>query len=372
MIRGEKMSYLALYRKYRPQTFDKVVGQEHITRTLVNQINANKIGHAYLFCGTRGTGKTSVAKIFARAINCESPVNGSPCGKCATCAQTQALNNMDILEIDAASNNRVDEVRELREKVKYPPVVGRYKVYIIDEVHMLTDSAFNALLKTLEEPPQHCVFILATTEVQKLPATIMSRCMRFDFKLIDQSVLEKMLRDIYDDCGVTYDDGAIAYIAKEGNGSARDTLSIADMCASFSNGNVTYESVIQVLGINDDSILGELAQYIIDGDAGSYLTKISDLIKNGKSIPMLARDMSIYYRNLMLVKTCKDYKTMFYMRKDVEELMLKQANALSLAQITDYLAEFNQVEINLKFSMRPQLLIELAGLECIKKKRVRN
>jgi len=364
------MAYLALYRKYRPQTFDKVVGQEHITKTLINQIKTGKISHAYLFCGTRGTGKTSVAKIFARAINCETPVDGSPCGKCRSCQETSVLNNMDIMEIDAASNNRVDEIRDLREKVKYPPIVGKYKVYIVDEVHMLTDSAFNALLKTLEEPPSHCVFILATTEVQKLPATILSRCMRFDFKLIEQEMLEKMLKGIFDDSGVTYDDDAVAYIAKEGNGSARDTLSIADMCVSFSNSNVTYDSVLQVLGVNDDAVLGQLVQAIIDGDAGAYLTKIGELAKLGKSLSMLARDISIYFRNLMIVKTCKNYRDMIILRDDVEKLMKTQADEFEMSHITDCLAEFGEVELNLKYSIRPQLLIEVAGLKCMKKKRM--
>ncbi len=363
------MAYLALYRKYRPQTFDKVVGQEHITRTLENQVINNKISHAYLFCGTRGTGKTSVAKIFARAINCEHPVNGSPCGQCNACKQLAQASNMDIMEIDAASNNRVDEIRELREKVKYPPVVGRYKVYIVDEVHMLTDSAFNALLKTLEEPPAHCVFILATTEVQKLPATILSRCMRFDFKLIEQNVLCDMLRRIFDDSGIKYEDDAISFIAKEGNGSARDTLSIADMCVSFGNGNVTYDGVLQVLGVNDDYKLCGLVQDIIDDNAGEYLSTIDKLVKDGKSLSMLARDMSTYFRNLMVVKNCKDYKDLIVVRKDIVDRLSEQANSLTNDNITDFLDEFGQVELNLKYSVRPQLLIETAGLKCMKLKK---
>lgn len=363
------MSYLALYRKYRPQTFDKVVGQEHITKTLENQVKNNKISHAYLFCGTRGTGKTSVAKIFARAINCENPVNGSPCGQCNACKQLSQASNMDVMEIDAASNNRVDEIREIREKVKYPPVVGKYKVYIVDEVHMLTDSAFNALLKTLEEPPAHCVFILATTEVQKLPATILSRCMRFDFKLIEQNVLEEMLKNIFNDSGIKYEDEAVAFIAKEGNGSARDTLSIADMCVSFGNGNVTYDAVLQVLGVNDDYKLCELVQNIIDEDAGAYITNINDLVKDGKSLSMLARDMSIYFRNLMVIKNCKDYKGLIVVRKDIENRMLQQTQSVTNDELTECLNEFGQVELNLRYSVRPQLLIEIAGLKCMKIKK---
>ena len=241
------MAYLAFYRMFRPDTLDKVVRQEHIVKILKNQIESGKIGHAYLFCGPRGTGKTSVAKIFARAINCESPVNGSPCGKCATCRALAEGSNLDISEIDAASNNGVDEMRDLREKVQYPPVAGKYKVYIIDEVHMLTASAFNAVLKTLEEPPAHAVFILATTEPQKIPATILSRCMRFDFKLIPQHDLEGLLKGILQKIDKEYEDEAVSAIARAGAGSARDTLSIADMCVSYSAGKLTYDDVNAVL-----------------------------------------------------------------------------------------------------------------------------
>ena len=213
------MSYTALYRKYRSQTFEEIVGQKHITQSLINQIKNDQVGHAYLFTGTRGTGKTSIAKIFAKAINCLHPINGSPCNKCENCINQNNGGNVDILEIDAASNNRVDEIRELREKVKYPPVNSKYKVYIIDEVHMLTDSAFNALLKTLEEPPHYVVFILATTEVQKLPATILSRCMRFDFKLLSEEELENHLKFVFKDSGVQYEDEAVSILARLGAGS---------------------------------------------------------------------------------------------------------------------------------------------------------
>ena len=223
------MAHLSLYRKYRPATFDKIVRQEHVVRVLTNQIERGEVGHAYLFTGPRGTGKTSVARIFARAVNCEHPVNGSPCGKCATCLAL-SQNTLDIVEIDAASNNGVGEMRDLREKVQYPPVSGKYKVYIIDEVHMLTDSAFNALLKTLEEPPAHAIFILATTEPHKIPATILSRCMRLDFKLIPEEDLEKHLAGILDEMGRPYEQEAVAAIARAGAGSDRDMLSIAEMC----------------------------------------------------------------------------------------------------------------------------------------------
>ena len=274
--------YLALYRKYRPTTFDGVIGQEHITTSLKNQIKNNAISHAYLFCGTRGTGKTSVAKIFAKSINCEHPVNGSACGKCATCVALNDPSNLDIMEIDAASNNRVDEIRELREKVKYPPVNGKFKVYIIDEVHMLTDSAFNALLKTLEEPPKHVVFILATTEVQKLPATILSRCLRFDFKLVGQADLEQHLKRIFKDSQIEYDDAAVSLIARLGEGSVRDTLSIADMCVAYTNKNITYNAVLNAVGAIDKEILISLAGHILKGDVHNLLKELNEVIKTGK------------------------------------------------------------------------------------------
>ena len=255
--------YLALYRKYRPTSFDKIVGQEHVTKTLKNQILNDQIGHAYLFCGSRGTGKTSCAKVFARAINCQSPKDGSPCGECETCKALKENNAIDIIEIDAASNNGVEEIRDLREKVKYPPTVGKYKVYIIDEVHMLTASAFNALLKTLEEPPAHAVFILATTEVHKLPATILSRVLRFDFKLINTATIANLITNIFSQSNIKAEETAINLIAQAGQGSVRDALSIADMCASFANNDIKYNDVVGVLGVSDKQTILDLGSAIL-------------------------------------------------------------------------------------------------------------
>lgn len=296
------MSHIALYREFRPKTFDDVVGQDHIVKTLQNQIKNGLISHAYLFCGTRGTGKTSCAKIFAKAVNCLNPQNGSPCGECEVCKTISGNGNFDIVEIDAASNNRVDEIRDLKEKVNYLPTVGKYKVYIVDEVHMLTDSAFNALLKTLEEPPKHIIFILATTEPQKLPATILSRCMRFDFKLVSQTELVGLLAKIFDQTGTKYEHSALEQIAKAGKGSVRDTLSVAEMCLAYSNGNITYNSVMQCLGLTDDKTLFELTLAIIEKNGQKILDIIELLYNKGKNISVLISDLCAYFQTLLSVK----------------------------------------------------------------------
>ena len=246
------MSYQALYRKFRPQEFDDVKGQDHIVTTLKNQIKADRIGHAYLFCGTRGTGKTTIAKIFAKAVNCEHPVDGSPCGECPTCRAIAAGNSMNVIEIDAASNNGVDNIRQIREEVEYRPTEGKYKVYIIDEVHMLSIGAFNALLKTLEEPPAYVIFILATTEAHKIPITILSRCQRYDFRRISIDTITARLRELMDAEQVTVEDRALRYIAKAGDGSMRDALSLLDQCIAFYLGQeLTYDKVLDTLGAVD-------------------------------------------------------------------------------------------------------------------------
>ena len=353
------MSYLALYRKYRSKTFDEIIGQKHITKSLVNQIANDQVGHAYLFTGTRGTGKTSIAKIFARAINCEKTNNGSPCGKCATCQALASSVNVDILEIDAASNNRVDEIRDLREKVKYPPVVGKYKVYIIDEVHMLTDSAFNALLKTLEEPPEYVVFILATTEVQKLPATILSRCMRFDFKLVSQEDLENHLKYIFKDSGIEYEDEAVSIIASLGAGSVRDTLSIADMCVAYSNNKVTYDSVVEAIGLTDRATLNLLATSVIDADEGAVLQNIDKIAKSGKNITQLSKDLVGYVRDLLVVKTCADYENILKLPKDQLLELKTLSDKSNNDKLIEILTRLSRLDNEYRYTTNPRGLLEI-------------
>ena len=354
------MSYTALYRKYRPAKFEDVIGQNHITETLVNQLKSGRVGHAYLFTGSRGTGKTTCAKIFARAVNCLEPVNGSPCGKCKVCEALQDPSNIDILEIDAASNNKVDEIREIRERVKYPPVNGKYKVYIIDEVHMLTDSAFNALLKTLEEPPEYVIFILATTEVHKLPATILSRCMRFDFRLVSQDLLADNIRKIFDAEGKEYEDDAVRYIAGVGEGSVRDSLSIADMCLSRAAGKLTLTDVLDVLGAADRGKIRALTESILSGDSKSILLGIDELTKLGKSVSRIAKDVLSCARDILAIKTGAE--TLVIDTPENIALLREMAGAADANALTTVIRTLSAVDAELRYSVSPKIVLEAACL----------
>lgn len=356
------MSYLAIYRRFRPSTFDKMVGQEHVVQTLVNQINSDRIGHAYLFCGARGTGKTSAAKIFARAINCLHPVNGSPCGECEVCKALLDPANLDILEIDAASNNKVENIREIRDKVQYPPVSARYKVYIIDEVHMLTTEAFNALLKTLEEPPKHAVFVLATTEPHKLPATILSRCMRFDFRLVPDKTIAALISQIYDELGKKYDDEAILAIARAGEGSVRDALSVADLCVSYTNEKLTYNDVIAVLGASDSRVTARLVENIFKGENGKVLETIDELIDLGKGVGVLNKDVSAHLRDVMVAKTCKNAREILSLPGSEFALIEKNAELADVHRILRATEIFAGVENDLKYSTHPRVVFETAAM----------
>ena len=358
------MAYLAYYRAFRPTTFDEVVRQEHIVKILKNQINSGKIGHAYLFCGPRGTGKTTLAKIFARAVNCEHPVDGSPCGKCAACRALSSGANMDIVEIDAASNNGVDEMRDLREKVQYPPVAGKKKVYIIDEVHMLSPSAFNAVLKTLEEPPAHALFILATTEPQKIPATILSRCMRFDFKLIPREDLEQLLRRVFSATDKEYEEEAVSAIARAGAGSARDCLSIADMCASYTTGKLTYEDVVSVLGAADFSTIAKIVDFMFESDASSALSAVEEVLSTGKGVGTLCKDLLTFLNNVAIAKLCRDASHILALPEDrfaALQSTAARADGHKILRVTEILAA---CENDLRYALNGAVTLETAIIKC--------
>ena len=298
------MSYTALYRKFRPDIFGDVKGQDHIVTTLRNQIKADRIGHAYLFTGTRGTGKTTIAKLFAKAVNCENPVDGSPCGCCRSCQTIAAGASVNVIEMDAASNNSVDDIREIVDEVSYSPVEGKYKVYIIDEVHMLSTSAFNALLKTLEEPPSYVIFILATTEVHKIPITILSRCQRYDFRRITIETISNRLRELMDKESVLAEERALKYIAKTADGSMRDALSLLDQCIAFHFGEeLTYDKVLNVLGAVDTEVFARLLDLMEARDVSGCISLLEEVVMQGRELTQFVSDITWYLRNLLLAKT---------------------------------------------------------------------
>ncbi len=361
------MGYQALYRRYRPARFEDFVGQEAVIRTLRSQVTSGRIAHAYLFCGTRGTGKTSTAKVFARAVNCENPDRGEPCGECVVCRALGAESSLDILEIDAASNNGVDEIRDLREKVKYPPQTGRYRVYIIDEVHMLSQGAFNALLKTLEEPPSYVVFILATTEPQKLPATILSRCQRFDFGRIPSHQIVERLRVALSEGEIAAEEAALARIARAAEGGMRDAWSIMDMCLGYAQEDgkgLTEDLVLQVLGAADKRFLFEFADRLIGADAPGAIGMIDEMMRAGREVQVFVRDVSGHLRNLMLADVCGEEAAAQLLETTQEDAAayVQQARRTSHTRLMRMLDLFLQSETDMKWAAQPRFALEAAAL----------
>ena len=361
------MSYTALYRKWRPPVFDDVKGQDPIVSALRNQIHTGRIGHAYLFCGTRGTGKTSVAKIFARAVNCEAPVNGNPCNQCSSCRAVNQGNSVNVMEIDAASNNGVDNIREIRDEVRYAPTEGRYKVYIIDEVHMLSTGAFNALLKTLEEHPAHVIFILATTEVHKIPVTVLSRCQRYDFRRISVDVIASRLKQLTDGEGVEIEDRALKYIARKADGSMRDSISLLDQCIAFHYGELlTYDKVLDVLGAASYDLFGSLLEAALDERTADCIGLIDEIVMQGRELGQLVSDFIWYLRNIMLLKASDlDADTLEVSEEELLELG-RMSRKISEETLLRYIRVFSELSGRIRYANDKRVLLEMAFIKLIR------
>lgn len=349
--------YQALYRKYRSKTFDELVGQDHITAALKHQIKSGEFSHAYLFSGTRGTGKTSAAKIFSRAVNCPNQVDGNPCNECEICKGILEDRIMDVVEMDAASNNGVDDIRELKEKVIYPPSSAKYKVYIIDEVHMLSKGAFNALLKILEEPPKHLIFILATTEPEKIPQTILSRTQRFNFKRIAPEIIVRNLREITEKENKTCDDEVYRLIANNSDGAMRDALSLLDQLLSFGENHISYKMATEILGIVSNEIIFELTNHIIDNDINSALISLDKIYRTGKDISNLTNDLIEYFRNLLITKTVKDPLNLLY-TTNIDRLK-EQCEKIEADRIINILKILNETIDQVKYAPDKRVIFEM-------------
>ncbi|SEW06981.1 DNA polymerase III subunit gamma/tau [[Clostridium] fimetarium] len=361
------MSYTALYRKWRPNDFTDVKGQDHIVTTLKNQIKADRIGHAYLFCGTRGTGKTTIAKILAKAVNCERPVDGSPCCECETCLSIAAGTSMNVIEIDAASNNGVDNIREIRDEVQYSPTSGKYKVYIIDEVHMLSIGAFNALLKTLEEPPAYVIFILATTEAHKIPITILSRCQRYDFKRISIDTITDRLSELMVSEKVNVEEKALRYIAKAADGSLRDALSLLDQCIAFYLGkDLKYDNVLEVLGAVDTEVFSKLLSKVLGQDIAGCIHLLEELVIQGRDLGQFVIDFVWYLRNLLLIKSSENVEDVIDASAENLELLKEQSQLVDSDTLMRYIRIFSELSNNIKYSSQKRILVEIALIKLTK------
>lgn len=365
------MSYQALYRKWRPVTFEDVKGQDHIVTTLKNQIKLDRVGHAYLFCGTRGTGKTTVAKIFAKAVNCENPVDGSPCGECPTCKAIAAGVSMNVVEIDAASNNGVDNIREIRDEVMYSPTEGKKKVYIIDEVHMLSIGAFNALLKTLEEPPEYVIFILATTEASKIPITILSRCQRYDFHRISIDTISGRLSQLMEYENIRVEDKALRYVAKAADGSMRDALSLIDQCVAFHLGQdeLTYENVLDVLGAVDTTVFADTLKAVVSGDVSACLHIVEDVVMQGRDLSQFTSDFVWYLRNLLLVASTKDISSLedvIDVSADNLKQLAEDAKLADTETLMRYIRVMSDLSNELKLATQKRIKLEVSLIKLCK------
>ena len=361
------MSYTALYRKWRPVSFEDVKGQDPIVQTLKNQITSERVGHAYLFCGTRGTGKTSIAKIFARAVNCQNPINGSPCNECPSCKAILSGSSMNVVEIDAASNNGVENIRDIREQVQYPPTDGRYRVYIIDEVHMLSIGAFNALLKTLEEPPSYVIFILATTEVHKIPITILSRCQRYDFKRISLETIADRLRELTRAEQIQVEDKALLYVAKAADGSLRDALSLLDQCVAFHFGTLlTYDNVLEVLGAVDSGIFSQMFGAVVRGDTRQAILTLEELVVQGRELGQFVTDFIWYLRNLLLLKSTDDAEGLLDMSTENQKQLQEDAKLADSNTLMRYIRIFSDLSNQLRYASQKRVLIEVAIIRLTK------
>ena len=354
------MSYTALYRKFRPSEFEDVKGQDHIVKTLRNQINAGRIGHAYLFCGTRGTGKTTIAKILAKAVNCEHPVDGSPCNECSVCKSINNQTSMNVIEIDAASNNGVDNIREIVEEVQYSPTEGKYKVYIIDEVHMLSTGAFNALLKTLEEPPSYVIFILATTEAHKIPITILSRCQRYDFRRITIDTIAARLQELLDKEQVEAEEKAVRYVAKAGDGSMRDALSLLDRCIAFYLGEtLTYDKVLEVLGAVDVETFSKLFRSVADNKVTDCMEILEELVVRGRELTQVVIDFTWYLRNLLLIKTSEQAQDIVDVSSEHFPVMQEEAAMVEAETLMRYIRVLSELSNQIRYATQKRVLVEI-------------
>lgn len=363
---GEKVGYKALYREWRPKTFEEVVGQKHVTITLKNQVENDRIAHAYLLCGTRGTGKTSTAKILSKAVNCLNPIDGEPCNECEMCKKIDAGLAMDVTELDAASHNGVEDIRNIIDEVQYPPHESRFKVYIIDEVHMLSVGAVNAFLKTLEEPPKNVIFILATTDPQRLPATILSRCQRFDFKRIKKEDMFQRLREIVTKQGFSADDKSLYLVARISDGAMRDALSMLDQAIAVGSGKVEYDDIINMLGLVTNDYLVKITDALIEKNVETAMRVVEDVVINGKDINIFIKDFIVHMRNLMMVKVSNNPEEIIDLSEENIKILKDQSSKIRIEEIMRCIRILQETEEQSKWSKQSRIYLELAIIKMCK------